>query len=394
MKKNDIGAQSLVLHRKLRGKIEIRLKTRLETRHDLSVIYTPGMATVASAIAQNAKLADRLTWRANAVAVVSDGSAVLGLGNIGPHAALPVMEGKCAIFKRFTGIDAVPIVLATQDVEEIVHTVRALEPSFGAIQLEDISAPRCFEIERRLSEALKVPVMHDDQHGTAIVVLAGLINALKVTRRASKQMKIVLSGAGAAGTAIAKLLHAAGFRHIIVCDRQGAIWKGRKDLIASSATAPFNAIKVELATFTNSKHETGELRDMIKQADVFIGVSSAGLVTKEMVRSMAPQPIIFAMANPIPEIMPDKARQAGAAVVATGRSDFPNQLNNALAYPGLFRGMLDHKITKVTDMIKLRAALSIASFVKRPTPERIIPSIFDTGLHKAVARSVRNKDTI
>ncbi len=380
MKKMDIGKQSIALHHKLRGKIEVSLKSKIATRQDLSLVYTPGVGAVSSAIAKNPKLADRLTWRKNVVAIVSDGSAVLGLGNIGPLAALPVMEGKSAIFKRFAKIDAVPIVLATQDVDEIVATVQHLEPSFGAIQLEDISAPRCFEIERRLSASLKIPVMHDDQHGTAIVVLAGVINALNVTRRSSKQIKIVLSGAGAAGTAIAKLLHAAGFRHLVVCDRQGAIWSGRKDL---------TDVKGELAALTNPHHEKGELGDVIRGADVFVGISAAGALTPAMIKTMASRPIIFAMANPVPEIMPDVALAAGAAVVATGRSDFPNQLNNALVYPGLFRGMFDHDVANVTNAIKLRAAKSLAAFVKKPTAEKIIPSIFDKGLHEAIARSVK-----
>lgn len=381
MKKMDIGKQSIALHAKLRGKIEVSNKTNIATRRDLSLVYTPGVGAVSSAIAKNPKLADRLTWRKNVVAIVSDGSAVLGLGNIGPLAALPVMEGKSAIFKRFTQIDAVPIVLATQDTEEIIATVRALEPSFGAIQLEDISAPRCFEIERRLSASLKIPVMHDDQHGTAIVSLAGVLNALKVTKRKRpSDVSIVLNGAGAAGTAIARLLHLAGFRRIVMCDTQGAIWAGRKDLAPA---------KAELAAFTNPQYKKGELADVIRRADVFIGISAAGALTPAMIKTMAPNPIVFAMANPVPEIMPDAARAAGAAVVATGRSDFPNQLNNALVYPGLFRGMFDRDVTKVTDAIKLRAAKSLAAFVKHPTADRIIPSIFDKGLHEAVARSVK-----
>lgn len=381
MKKMDIGKQSIALHAKLRGKIEVSNKSKIATRQDLSLVYTPGVGAVSSAIAKNPKLADRLTWRKNVVAIVSDGSAVLGLGNIGPLAALPVMEGKSAIFKRFTNIDAVPIVLATQDTEQIIATVQALEPSFGAIQLEDISAPRCFEIERRLSASLKIPVMHDDQHGTAIVSLAGVLNALKVTKRKNiSDVSIVLNGAGAAGTAIARLLRLAGFTRIVMCDTQGAIWTGRKNLTPA---------KAELAAFTNPKHKKGELADVIRGADVFIGISAAGALTPAMIKAMAPNSIVFAMANPVPEIMPDEARAAGAAVVATGRSDFPNQLNNALVYPGLFRGMFDRDVTKVTDAIKLRAAKSLAAFVKHPTADRIIPSIFDKGLHEAIARSVK-----
>lgn len=379
--KQTIQQRSLALHKKLKGKIEISSKTAIKDRNDLSLVYTPGVGAVSSAIAKDPKLADVMTWRRNTVAVVSDGSAVLGLGNIGPLAALPVMEGKSAIFKRFAGIDAVPIVLATQDTDEIIRTVQALEPSFGAIQLEDISSPRCFEIEDRLSETLKIPVMHDDQHGTAIVTLAGLLNACKVTRRTDHPaVRVVMNGAGAAGIAIAKLLHTAGFTDITCCDRTGAIWAGRKDL---------SGVKAELAAFTNRAHRKGELAEIIRGADVFIGVSAAGALTPQMVKTMNAKAIIFAMANPIPEILPDAARAAGASVIATGRSDFPNQINNALVYPGLFRGMLDKRVNKVTDAIKLRAAHALAAFVKKPAQERIIPSIFDRGLHEAMARSVR-----
>jgi len=379
--KQDISKKSLALHKKLRGKIEVCSKTKIDTRADLALVYTPGVGAVSSAIAKDPKLADTMTWRRNAVAVVSDGSAVLGLGNIGPLAALPVMEGKCAIFKRFADIDAVPIVLATQDPEEIIRTVQALEPSFGAIQLEDISSPRCFEIERRLSETLSIPVMHDDQHGTAIVCLAGLLNAMKVTHRKDlSATRIVMNGAGAAGIAIAKLLHLAGFTDITCCDRTGVIWAGRVDL---------TDVKSELAAFTNPRHKKGMLAEVLIGADVFIGVSAAGALTPQMVKTMNADAIVFAMANPTPEILPDVARAAGAAVVATGRSDFPNQVNNALVYPGLFRGMLDKRISSVTDAVKLRTAKSLAAFVKTPTAERIIPSIFDKGLHQAMAKSVK-----
>lgn len=380
-KKIDVAAKALALHKKLRGKIEVGFKGAIDSRADLSLVYTPGVGAVSSAIAKNPKLAETMTWRRNVVAVVSDGSAVLGLGNIGPLAALPVMEGKCAIFKRFAGIDAVPIVLATQDTEEIIRTVQVLEPSFGAIQLEDISAPRCFEIERRLMDSLHVPVMHDDQHGTAIVTLAGLLNALKVTgRKRSAETKIVMNGAGAAGTAIARLLHLAGFQDIVMCDRQGAIWAGRPDITDA---------KAELAAFTNPHHKKGALTDVLIGADAFIGISAAGSLTSAMIKTMAAHPIIFAMANPVPEIMPDEALGAGAVVVATGRSDFPNQLNNALVYPGLFRGMLDRGVKKVTDAIKLRAAKSLAAFIKQPKADRIIPSMFDAGLHQAMAKSIK-----
>lgn len=379
--KKDIGKESIALHKKYHGKISIASKIPLRVRKDLSLAYTPGVGAVCRAIAKDPREADVLTWRRNTVAVVSDGSAVLGLGNIGPLAALPVMEGKCLIFKRFTDIDAIPIVLATQDVDEIVRTVCALEPSFGAIQLEDISAPRCFEIERRISEVLKIPVMHDDQHGTAIVALAALINALKVTgRKNRKTVRIVINGAGAAGVAIAKLLYLAGFVDITMCDTQGAIWKGRKDL---------TDVKKELIQFTNSRGTSGVLADVLVQADVCIGVSAAGAITQDMVKSMAPKSIIFALANPVPEILPSIALQAGAAVAATGRSDFSNQINNALVYPGLFRGMLDKRVSKVTDEIKIRTAEALAKFVGKPSVDRVLPGIFDKGLHEAIAKNVR-----
>ncbi|MFA4954093.1 MAG: NADP-dependent malic enzyme [Patescibacteria group bacterium] len=380
--KPDIKKLSLALHKKLRGKISISAKCAINNRSDLALVYTPGVGAVSSAIAAKPELADVMTWRKNAVAIVSDGSAVLGLGNIGALAALPVMEGKSAIFKRFAQVDAVPIVLATQDADEIVKIVQALEPSFGAIQLEDISAPRCFEIEKRLAATLKIPVMHDDQHGTAIVALAGITNALKVTGRKDKtRLRIIINGSGAAGFAIAHLLHLAGFIYIVACDRSGAIWAGRKE--------GMNPSKQELVTFTNPRNEKGSLRDVIRKADVFVGVSAPGVLDAEMIRSMAPRPIIFALANPTPEIMPDQALRAGAAVVATGRSDYPNQLNNALVYPGLFRGMLDKNILQVTDAIKLRAAAALAAFVKKPTAEKIVPSMFEKELHRSMAKSVR-----
>jgi len=381
MKKPDIGKESLALHAKLRGKIVIMSKKKIKCRHDLSLIYTPGVGTVSSAIANDSRLADKLTWRKNAVAVVSDGSAVLGLGNIGPLAALPVMEGKCAIFKEFAGIDAVPIVLATQEPDAVVSAVQAIAPSFGAIQLEDISAPRCFEIEKRLSESLFVPVMHDDQHGTAIVALAGIMNAMQATGRTSKvKTKIVINGAGAAGSAIARLLIVAGFKRVVVCDREGAIQRNRPGL---------NPSKLELAKVTNPDGESGALSDVLRGADAVIGVSGPRTITPDMVRSMASKAIVFALANPVPEIMPEEALAAGAAVVASGRSDFPNQLNNALVYPGLFRGMLDKGVKKVDDRIKLRAAAALAGFIKKPTPNKIIPSMFDKGLHQAIAKSVK-----
>lgn len=379
-KKNQTAQQSIALHKKLRGKIGIQSKASVKHLRDLSLVYTPGVGAVSSAIAKDPKLADVLTWRRNAVAIVSDGSAVLGLGNIGPAAALPVMEGKSVIFKQFTGIDAVPIVLATQDTEAIIATVKAIAPTFGAIQLEDISAPRCFEIEDRLSKELDMPVMHDDQHGTAIVVLAGLMNALTVVRKKMASVRIVLSGAGAAGTAIAKLLIAAGARDITVCDSKGILGMNRKDL---------NPEKVALRAITNPRGLSGHLKDALKDADVFVGISAPGILTKELIRTMAKKPIVFALANPTPEILPDEAKKAGVAVIATGRSDFPNQVNNALCYPGLFRGMLDRGVKKVDVATKIRAAKAIAGFIKKPTADRIIPTIFDKGLHQAVARSVK-----
>ena len=377
---SSIASRSLALHRKLKGKISVAAKAPIRHRDDLSLVYTPGVGAVASEIAKRPELADALTWKKNCVAIVSDGSAVLGLGNIGPLGALPVMEGKSVIFKQFAGIDAVPIVLATQETEEIIATVNAIAPTFGAIQLEDISAPRCFEIERRLASLLHVPVMHDDQHGTAIVVLAGLLNALKIVKKKLSSVRIVCSGAGAAGTAIAKLLKAAGAHSIVLCDTKGAIYAGRPDL---------NPSKVELASITNAKREKGELAEMIKGADVFIGISKPGVLTSAMIETMAKEPIVFALANPTPEILPDEAKTAGAFIVATGRSDYPNQVNNALCYPGLFRGMLDKNVKSINDAMKIRAARAIAGFITKPTPDRIIPSIFDKGLHRAVAKSVK-----
>lgn len=354
-------------------------KATINSLSDLSLVYTPGVGAVCTLIAEQPEQADQLTWRKNTVAVISDGSAVLGLGNIGPAAALPVMEGKCAIFKRFAGINAVPLVLNTQDPEELIRIAIALAPSFGALQFEDISAPRCFEIERRVQEALDIPVMHDDQHGTAIVTLAGLINATKVVGKSLNECRIVLNGAGAAGTAIAKLLKAVGVKELIAVDRTGAIYEGREGL---------NAEKVMLAELTNPEKRTGLLIDVAAGADILIGISAAGAFSPEIISVMGRDPIVFALANPVPEILPEVARAAGVAVLATGRGDFPNQVNNALCYPGLFRGMLDKNVKKVTDEIKIRAAHAIASMVKEPTAEKIIPNMFEAGLHEKVAESV------
>lgn len=377
---SETAKTSLALHKKLRGKIEIRTKAPIKNMKDLTLIYTPGVGAVSSAIAKRPALADQLTWKQNTVAIVSDGSAVLGLGNIGPLAALPVMEGKSAIFKRFTDIDAIPIVLATQDSDEIIRTVQAIAPTFGAIQLEDISAPRCFEIEERLSQSLDIPVMHDDQHGTAIVALAGLFNALRLVKKSLPSIKIVVVGSGAAGTAVAKLFIAAGAKNVVLCDRQGALWNGRPDM---------NDAKIALAKETNPHSLKGSVADVLQGADVVIGTSGPGLLTADMIRSMSSRAIVFALANPIPEIMPDVAKAAGAEIIATGRGDFPNQINNALCYPGLFRGMLDKGIKKVTNETKIRAAKAIAACVKKPTANNIVPTIFDKDLHTLVAKSVK-----
>ncbi|MBP7133688.1 NADP-dependent malic enzyme [Patescibacteria group bacterium] len=376
---NQFAEEALALHRRLQGKIEIGAKTPIESLRDLSLIYSPGVGAVSSRIHEHPEEVNALTWRKNVVAVVSDGSAVLGLGNIGPAAALPVMEGKCAIFKRFAGIDAVPIVLATQDTEQIIQTVLAIAPSFGAIQFEDISAPRCFEIERRVQEALEIPVMHDDQHGTAIVVLAGLINATKVVGKSLTECRVVLNGAGAAGVAIAKLLVVAGVKSIVSVDRTGAIFAGREGL---------NPEKELLASFTNREKVSGSLADVAMGADILIGISAAGAFSAEILQTMKAGSIVFALANPVPEVMPEVAKSAGVAVLATGRGDFPNQVNNALCYPGLFRGMLNKNVPKVTDEIKIKAAHAIASMIIEPTAESIIPSMFAEGLHERVAASV------
>ncbi len=376
----QLAVDALALHASLRGKIHMQVKAPIESLDDLTLIYSPGVGAVAKRIAEAPEEVNRYTWRSNAVAVVSDGSAVLGFGNIGPYAALPVMEGKCAIFKRFTGIDAVPLVLNTQDTDELITMIAALEPSFGAIQLEDISAPRCFALERALQERMQIPVMHDDQHGTAIVVLAGLLNALKVTGKTMQEIRVVLNGAGAAGVAIAKLLRTAGVKHFVAVDRTGAIRSSREGLTEE---------KRWLAEMATCGQRGDGLKEVVQGADVLIGVSAVGAFSAELIKSMAPQGIVFALANPVPEILPEEAHAAGALVVATGRSDYPNQCNNALCYPGLFRGMLDQGITRVTDEIKLVAAQAIADAVKEPTPAHILPTMFDGGLHEAVAACVK-----
>lgn len=376
----DISDEALIRHKLLRGKISIELKDPNFSFEKLKLDYTPGVAAVSTYVAGHPEEAREYTWLGNSVAVISDGSSVLGLGNIGPLGALPVMEGKALLFKHFSGIDAVPIVLDVHTVDEIVAAVTAIAPSFGGINLEDIAAPICFEVEERLKATLKVPVMHDDQHGTAIVALAGLINACKVTNRQLKDCKIVVTGAGAAGVAITKLLREYAGPQIIAVDSKGIISKARTDL---------NQSKQRLLKLTNSQNIDGSLADAIRGADVFIGVSRPGLLTAEMVGAMADDPIIFALANPLPEIMPDEAKAAGAAVVATGRSDFPNQVNNALVFPGIFRGALDNYVSRITEVHKIAAAEALAGFIENPTAEQIIPRIDIVGLTEAIAKVIR-----
>lgn len=374
----NYNKKSIQLHKKHRGKIEIKSKVPLKTRGDLSLAYTPGVAAVSSAIGKNKKLSWELTNRANQVAVVTDGTAILGLGDLGPEAAMPVMEGKAIIFREFAGIDAIPLCINTTDVDEIVKFCKLIEPSFGGINLEDISAPRCFEVLKRLEDELNIPVFHDDQDGTAIVVLAALINACRVSGKVMKELKIVLSGAGAAGIAICRLLMNQGVGDIILVDSQGAIYRGRKGL---------NPIKMEIAKKTNKRKIKGGLKEALAGADVFIGVSKANLINEEMVRSMNEKSIIFAMANPIPEIMPDKAFKAGAFIVGTGRSDFPNQINNALVFPNLFRGLLDGKIRKVTARIKVAAAVALAYSVK-PKKDKLLPLVTDKKAARTIAEAI------
>lgn len=375
----NYGEKSLQKHKALHGKIGIELKDTLDSQEKLSIYYTPGVGAVSSYVAEHPGEARDYTWLNNNVAVISDGSAVLGLGNIGPLGSLPVMEGKAALFKHFAGIDAVPIILDVHSADEIVSAVKAIAPSFGAINLEDIAAPICFEVEERLKAELTIPVMHDDQHGTAIVTLAGLINAMKVTGRNLKDCRIVVVGAGAAGTAIIKLLHRYAQPEILAVDSTGIVAASRTDL---------NEEKRKLLDYTNPKDVSGSLEEALIGADIFIGVSKAGLLTSDLIRKMAKDPIIFAMANPVPEIMPSLAKEAGAAIVATGRSDFPNQVNNSLAFPGIFRGALDNRVQKITDNHKLAAAEAIAALVDQPDAEHIIPSPFDERLVSSVAKVI------
>ena len=377
----DYAKESLKLHYELKGKLEVTPRAKVDSKEALSLAYTPGVAEPCLVIQKDVEKSYELTRRWNTVAVVTDGTAVLGLGDIGPEAGMPVMEGKCVLFKAFGDVDAIPLCVRTKDVEEIVKTVSLLAGSFGGVNLEDISAPRCFEIEKRLKEICDIPIFHDDQHGTAVVTLAGLINALKLTGKKIEEVKIVTSGAGAAGIAIIKLLLSMGAKHVIMTDREGAIYKGRENL---------NPIKMEMAEITNLSMEKGSLSDVIKNADVFIGVSAPGTLSKEMVKSMAENPIIFACANPIPEIFPEDAKEAGAAVVSTGRSDFPNQINNVLCFPGIFRGALDVRAKDINDEMKLAAAYAIAELVsdQELNAEYILPAAFDERVKDAVANAV------
>lgn len=376
----DYGKLSLEKHKQLKGKIEVTLKDKLDSKEKLSTFYTPGVGAVSSYVAEHPEEARDYTWINNNVAVVSDGSAVLGLGNIGPLGALPVMEGKAMLFKHFANIDAVPIVLDVHTADEIVATVKAIAPSFGGINLEDIAAPLCFEVEERLKAELSIPVMHDDQHGTAVVTLAGLINACKVTGRTLRDAKIVVVGAGAAGTAIVKLLHKYAEPRMFVVDSKGIISANRTDL---------NDEKRKLLQYSNFSGFDGSLENALEGADIFIGVSQPGLLTKELVKTMAKDPIIFAMANPVPEIMPDEAKAAGVGVMATGRSDFPNQVNNSLAFPGIFRGALDNKVRTITDEHKVKAAEAIAALVESPDAEHVIPDSLDNRLVPAVSAVIK-----
>ena len=382
IKTMTINEKAHELYEKWNGKLDTVSKVQVKTREDLALAYTPGVAEPCKVIAEDPEAAYRYTIKSNTVAVVSDGSAVLGLGNIGPLAAMPVMEGKAVLFKEFGGINAFPICLDTQDTEEIIETVVRIAPAFGGINLEDISAPRCFEIEERLKKLLNIPVFHDDQHGTAIVVLAGIINALKVTGKKKEDCRVVVNGAGSAGVAITKLLLNYGFPHITMCDKTGMLCKGMEGL---------NWMQEKMVEVTNLEHKTGTLADALKGADIFVGVSAPGIVSQEMVASMNKDSILFAMANPVPEIMPDLAKAAGARVVGTGRSDFPNQVNNVLIFPGIFRGALEGRATAITEEMKLAAANAIAALVddSELSDENILPAAFDPRVADAVSKAVK-----
>ena len=376
----DYGKIALQKHAEWKGKIEVTARAAVDSAEALSIAYTPGVATPCLEIQKNPEMSYELTRRWNTVAVVTDGTAVLGLGDIGPEAGMPVMEGKCVLFKAFGDVDAIPLCIRTHDVDEIVRTVSLLAGSFGGINLQDIAAPRCFEIEKKLKECCDIPIFHDDQHGTAVITLAGLMNALKVVGKKIEDVKIVTSGAGAAGIAIIRLLMAMGLKNVIMTDRKGAIYEGREGL---------NPVKKEMAAITNFGHEAGTLADVIKGADVFIGVSAPGTLTQDMVRSMAKDPIIFACANPTPEIFPDEAKAAGAAVVSTGRSDFPNQINNVLCFPGIFRGALDVRASDINDAMKIASAKALAGLVsdEELCAEYILPKAFDPRVKDAVAKA-------
>jgi malate dehydrogenase (oxaloacetate-decarboxylating) len=372
---------SLKIHKKFHGKLELKSKVPIKNKKDLSLAYTPGVAEVCRVIGRDKSKVYEYTIKKNTVAVVSDGSAILGLGNLGPEAALPVMEGKAVLFKEFAGVDAFPICLDTQDTEEIIKAVKNIAPVFGGINLEDISAPRCFEIEERLKNELSIPVMHDDQHGTAVVVLAGLINAFKIKKMDKRNAVVVISGAGAAGTAIAKMLLRYGVGTVEVCDSKGLVHAGRKDL---------NASKIELAQITKQQNQADKtLKDVLKNADVFIGVSGPGIITRTEVQSMNSKPIILVLANPVPEIMPEEAKAGGAYIIGTGRSDFSNQINNVLAFPGIFRGALDNRVAQITDDMLVKAAENLARYVKNPRVDAILPKPFDVGVAKVVAKAIK-----
>ena len=377
---SDIYQKSLELHKKFQGKLRVESNAKIESREDLSWAYSPGVAEPCREIAADESKMYDYTLKSRTVAVISDGSAILGLGNLGHKASLPVMEGKCVLFKEFAGVDAFPVIVKTQDVEEFIQTVKNIADTFGGIKLEDISSPRCFEIEERLKAELDIPVMHDDQHGTAIVTLAGIINACKVTNRQISSLKVVINGVGAAGTAIAKLLLNYGVKDIVMVDSKGAIYEGRDGL---------NPEKEMVAKITNSDKISGKLEDVIVGRDVFIGVSVAGALTAEMVKKMAPNPIIFAMANPIPEIMPEVAKEAGAQIIGTGRSDYPNQVNNVLAFPGIFKGVLKYGKKQITEDMKIKAAEAIAGYIKNPSVDEILPNPLDKGVADVVAEAMK-----
>lgn len=377
----SIREEAIKQHANWKGKIEVVSRVKVNTKEELSIAYTPGVAEPCLEIQKNKELSYEYTRRGNMVAVITDGTAVLGLGDIGPEASMPVMEGKCVLFKEFADVDAFPICLKTKNIDEIVQTIKNISGNFAGINLEDISAPRCFEIEKRLKQELDIPVFHDDQHGTAVVTLAAMINSLKLVKKDISEISVVVNGSGSAGIAITKLLKSMGLKHVIICDKKGAIYSGREDL---------DLAKEEIAKTTNEQKIKGELKDVIKNTDVFIGVSAPNTLTKEMIKTMADNPIVFAMANPIPEIMPEEAREAGARIIGTGRSDFPNQINNVLAFPGIFRGALNVRAKEINDNMKIAAANAIASLVSENelAEDYIIPSPFDKRVSEIVANEV------